>query len=721
MLARHGASYPDPASLRARDVAQDPGTPSCLDVATQWLHDCLGTHQRCREAIGLNPKLPKRVIDVGDENESPRLFETNGISANYAALSYCWGLSPSLTLTRKDLGSFMKEIPGMPKTLEDAVAVTRGVGLRYLWIDALCIIQDSPEDWREQVACIKDIYGDATLTIFAPHAASSTEGFLQKRVAREEVSLLWRKSPQLPPGVVFVRLRKHHDDGMDDRFSSHRQWIERGWTLQEYVSAGRRLIFTKHQTNWHCFTCISTESGEPVGQIANQSKKKTELATGMLVDVSDRWAELVRMPDPRRHGIDMDAYHHSLVSQFYAFVHHFLERVFTYQADKLPATVALAKAAEAQLEGRDRYWAGLWESNLAEGLGWEAQTLKPGVDYGRPLWSGGSHVCVPSWSWASVILSYYGPPREYQQSVPKDTCSSHEVLGPQTPEPKPPTQSSSRRFYKALVLKFKAHGGRLTPLRRFLIPKSAVSDADGIVFDADGIVSDADGAVSDADGVSDKTQDVRPSTLPREVNGLDSLLKNIKFPDLDDEQERFIPTRPLQLKFTAPFQRLSDNWARPNKAVDRACPELSVFEEALRCFTLPAKTGPECSGNSSDDHKPDLFYGARDTEFAQKHQPYPGQIFAAIQIYKEINQIWDREGYMHRLETITILLLESTPLTTDSSQIQQFRRVGKLDIRRGNHRLRQNEFVVWMGKSGYRDVLDMLRKKPWSEREIVLI
>ncbi|KAK4196334.1 heterokaryon incompatibility protein-domain-containing protein [Triangularia verruculosa] len=626
-------SHPDTATIRAKDVVEDPGTPACLGVATQWLQDCLTTHEKCRSAIGLNPKLPKRVIDVGDEDKLPRLVETNGMSGNYSALSYCWGPDLTLTLTQRNLDSLTKGIRNMPRTLEDAVKVTRGIGLRYLWIDAICIIQDSNEDWREQAARMNDTYSDATVTIFAAYSAASAEGLLQKREAVEEVSLPW-KQPSKAPGEIFVRLSQKWHGEWDDNFLAYCPWSERGWTLQERLSAGRGLTFTKKQMSWHCLTCISRENGEFVDQIAKQKNAMSQGTSDRLADISDHWAGLIRMQDVQEEGLTMGTYHDMLVAQFYRIMNDFRDRVFKYRSDQLPAVAALAKAVENRLQGRDRYWAGLWESNVAKGLLWNTWKLKPGVNYGRPPGSGGSRVVLPSWSWASVILSMF-----------PDICTLQEPL---------------------------ANTG------------TNMNSAQNV------------------------------------VSG--SLLKNIRFPNLDDQEERFIPTRPIELRFTAPFQQLSDDWFDPNNGVDASYPGLSAFETILRDDFYP-------KGQGSDGHdslatpKLDPLYGPG-SEFAQKHQPCPGQVFAAIKIYKWMEPInVGRYGMgVSHFETTAFLILESETHTGDSNATQRFRRVGRLNLTKGYSGHYPRPVMEWEGRSVYLgDVLEMLDEKPWKEKEVVLV
>jgi hypothetical protein len=118
-------------------------------IAKFWLHDCLANH-RCNRDQTRDPLLPSRVIDVRGVEEGRELFllESNGIRAKYAALSYCWGQCELLRTTEATYAERCLSIPlhTLPRTFKDAVSMTTALGLQYLWIDALCIIQDSADD-----------------------------------------------------------------------------------------------------------------------------------------------------------------------------------------------------------------------------------------------------------------------------------------------------------------------------------------------------------------------------------------------------------------------------------------------------------------------------------------------------------------------------------------------------------------------------------------------
>jgi len=145
--------------ISGRKVAPCSGSPHCLKLAQHWLSSCTSLHVECQppsalgfpssiaKLLSLNHPLPTRVIDVGpsDGSRSPFLWVPQvGKMGKYITLSHCWGPLPHFTTTSHNLADRLHGIrlADLPKTFRDAVAITRALGVRYLWIDSLCIIQD---------------------------------------------------------------------------------------------------------------------------------------------------------------------------------------------------------------------------------------------------------------------------------------------------------------------------------------------------------------------------------------------------------------------------------------------------------------------------------------------------------------------------------------------------------------------------------------------------
>ncbi|KAJ8520632.1 hypothetical protein ONZ45_g2601 [Pleurotus djamor] len=166
----------DPA---ARDIATRPPCSNLSEegachLSLKRISECIMNHTECQKPKPVG--LPARVIDCFDPTR-PRLIITNGHISSYLALSYVCGESTDTSrFTREsnidEYTSFINPSV-IPRTILDAIHLTHGLGQMYLWVDAFCIIQDSPEDRSAEIACTGRIFGDAFLTIIAarsPHA-----------------------------------------------------------------------------------------------------------------------------------------------------------------------------------------------------------------------------------------------------------------------------------------------------------------------------------------------------------------------------------------------------------------------------------------------------------------------------------------------------------------------------------------------------------------------
>jgi hypothetical protein len=145
-------------------------------MISKWIDECKSNHSSCH--LLDSPWHPTRLLDVGTLNgiELPRLVETAGedIQESYAALSHMWGdpnqgHAPPVRTLKANYEEMKSGIPRqmMSKNFIDAAITTRRLGLRYIWIDSLCIIQDSLEDWHAEAATMDKVYKFAEITIVA--------------------------------------------------------------------------------------------------------------------------------------------------------------------------------------------------------------------------------------------------------------------------------------------------------------------------------------------------------------------------------------------------------------------------------------------------------------------------------------------------------------------------------------------------------------------------
>jgi hypothetical protein len=158
-----------PGIFTSRPVANDSSSEACFKMAQYWLKTCLETHCSLCQVQG-SLSLPTRVLDVG-VLESPfvNLYISNGRHGQWLTLSHCWGKTQPATTTKGNLNNHSTKIiiSALPQTFRDAILITRKLGYQFLWIDSLCIVQDSLIDWQEESVKMNTICSNAVLNISA--------------------------------------------------------------------------------------------------------------------------------------------------------------------------------------------------------------------------------------------------------------------------------------------------------------------------------------------------------------------------------------------------------------------------------------------------------------------------------------------------------------------------------------------------------------------------
>jgi hypothetical protein len=111
------------------------------------------------------------------------------MKVKYAALSYCWGGDPEQETTEENYNQRLqgRDLNTLPRLLAEAVEFTALCGLEYIWIDALCIVQDRQSDREHELRKLPETYANAMFTILASHAENVHQGLLPE--ARASVRL----------------------------------------------------------------------------------------------------------------------------------------------------------------------------------------------------------------------------------------------------------------------------------------------------------------------------------------------------------------------------------------------------------------------------------------------------------------------------------------------------------------------------------------------------
>ncbi|KAK3377581.1 heterokaryon incompatibility protein-domain-containing protein [Podospora didyma] len=381
-----------PGVVRSAELSSSPDSQRAVEFILSCLKDCDTNHPECRVPAPQDP--PTRLIDVGSQDATHvRLVETLSLDLlshiPYVALSYCWGTASVLKTTTANLEAAKKSIPlsSMPRTLQDAVAVTRRLHQRFLWVDAICIIQDSLEDWEIESSRMATVYRNAYLTLAAGTAAAADEGFLsspRQHLAAEYPApyhVAWT-DPNHQPTVLGARVipgAHTHTDDLDEE--DELPLDSRAWTLQERLLSTRILTYTRNELRWSCLSGTICEC-----HLLKQFSCGSDHPFKSIFSITDNPAG-------------------EAFKQWHVIVEQYAIRRISYRQDRLPALSGIAKVVQ-DITGSE-YVAGLWRTNLIRDLAWDSAGVVEFGDhdqYHHPITMAVTtpEYIAPTFSWASL-------------------------------------------------------------------------------------------------------------------------------------------------------------------------------------------------------------------------------------------------------------------------------------------------------------------------------
>ncbi|CAK7232355.1 hypothetical protein SCUCBS95973_008232 [Sporothrix curviconia] len=373
-----------------------------FDMARSWLDDCRHTHDQttCSTTAytGHLPRLPTRVIDVSSTPR--RIVHAVKVHAgtpqqacgDYVALSHCWGGPIKTLLTSKTIDAYGKALPPdkeLPANFRDAMAVTRALGIPYLWIDSLCIIQDSVDDWRRESRVMGAVYSRATVSLLAMASTASGEGILKmtpKQSAPRCVVPLASNN-----GTITFQAETIFQNSENLRqLTETAPLSKRGWCLQELVFASRILFYGRDQIYWFC----------PQGGY----KSAEALPDGILYP-HNKYPSISSFYYAQNQGtmtkIDVSSTVEHILTDFYHFIEFYAQRRLTFGIDKFPAVTSFAQNVHAALKRHSsgfEYMAGVWSGDFRRGLLFCPQRM-----HAPHVLQANEKDCLyraPSWSWA---------------------------------------------------------------------------------------------------------------------------------------------------------------------------------------------------------------------------------------------------------------------------------------------------------------------------------
>ncbi|KAI5799809.1 heterokaryon incompatibility protein-domain-containing protein [Geopyxis carbonaria] len=343
----------------------------------EWMQVCEEFHQDyCGKEVAENMKrVPKqlRVIDVVEMRLIP------AVGLRYVALSYVWGQVVDVDRYKTTKANFEARTKEgglaqvvFPRTIRDSIALVRLLGERFLWVDAVCIIQDDGEDQAAQIANMNIVYGASCLTIAAAGGADAETGLPR---AHEDSLRDIVQHIETVRGVRMVLPLRTLSEALPNT-----TWSTRGWTYQERLLPSRRLYFTPEQAYFECRRCSWSEDLLAEERTSDTSSAQAAASGGNQLRKTSR-----------RGGWDDG----TLFLQGYnSKVQEYTRRNVSFDSDALNAFMGVAAVLSESYGDHIKLLYGLPEAHIESALLWQPRmniTRRYAEDRG---------VFLPSWSWA---------------------------------------------------------------------------------------------------------------------------------------------------------------------------------------------------------------------------------------------------------------------------------------------------------------------------------
>lgn len=375
--------------------------PKAISWAQSKIAGCLDHHPSC--LLGVIPIVrPKRLIHVGlTEGDQVKLVNTPSKSVPYCALSYCWGTgSKDHVLRKENLAQYRSCVPAkaLLQMFRDAIKLTRALGVAFIWIDALCILQDDTLDWQQEAGKMCGIFKHSYLTLSALGFPDPNHSLFSQTLDEtvssvededETIKIFCKTIDEDPTDNLRINVDSSGD------MSQMQPTMSRGWCFQERLLSIRTLHITRHELYWDCCEERSCQCGHMDGYLAHPDIDRYDYC-----------------PRQSHHRAVTSHDENTLSKRWQQVVGEYSGLNLTRMSDKLAAIDGIA--TEIQQSLKSKYICGLFERTMLLDLCWH-----PGR--GNIRFAGN-----PTWSWASMSGAVNYPWMSFDQDSPYALC---EYLG----------------------------------------------------------------------------------------------------------------------------------------------------------------------------------------------------------------------------------------------------------------------------------------------------
>ena len=385
--------------IHARPASSETSSPEVFALAQRWINECEDNHQACQRSP--TSFYPTRLIEIASapgeyglhgpvrivsRNLTEQLTKQPAFEGRYVTLSHRWGQTSFLRLNKNNLTRFQHAIHlnDLPLTFQHAIIFARMLKVRWIWIDALCIIQDSVDDWLLESATMHKVYTHSYCNISATAAQNSFEGLFRSRDPHRD----WAQTVTVNlKGILDVSDARFNCTVLDlsfwEKSVEQAPVNQRSWVLQERLLAPRVLHWCRDQIAFECRHVDRAEcrpQGIPhllmmrgelvegarfkrIEQIAGRDLRKIRLRKEYSSSHQRRLVQMVEEIKPRWHYYEI----------WKRVVETYTKMELTKAEDRLIALSGIARMMKEQMESeniKDEYIAGLWQRGLPSQLLW---------------------------------------------------------------------------------------------------------------------------------------------------------------------------------------------------------------------------------------------------------------------------------------------------------------------------------------------------------------